>query len=204
MLPFTWAGMERGTAVALVGRYVAISVGALVLGGGIVAAGVLLAPGGPRGIWNALEATNPSGVYAAVGVTGILLFLLGVLVVALGRVLALQQFVAHTVRAALDEEVARIERDLAREVRGIRRTAEGEDVAGRLDALDREVDRLRAAVGEPHAGPETPSTPSNARSNSRTAADGEEHPADSEQAGQPAADPTNEPTGTDETTDGSR
>ena len=137
--------MERRRALGLAALYVALSWGALVLGAGLVAAGLLSASGGAVGLVDAVRGGGASGVLDALGATGVALVVAGVLVVVLGRVAALHYLVTRTVRAALDEEVARIERELAREIRGVRRTAEEEDVAGRLDALEREVERLRTA-----------------------------------------------------------
>lgn len=144
--------MDRRRALGLAARHVALSWGALVLGAVLVAAGLLSAAGGALGLVNAVRDGGAAGLLDALGTTGVVLVVVGVLVAVLGRVAALHYVVTRTVRAALDEEVARIERELAREVRGIRKSAGGEDVAGRLDALEREVERLRTAE---HRGPAT-------------------------------------------------
>lgn len=135
--------MERRRALGLAARHVALSWGALILGAVLVAAGLLSASSGAMGLVDAIRGGSASGLLDAMGATGVALLVAGVLVVVLGRVAALHYFVTRTVRAALDEEVARIERELAREIRGVRRSAEEEDLPGRLDALEREVERLR-------------------------------------------------------------
>lgn len=111
--------MRAERTLLIAGKYYLLSAVALVVGGGIAAAGVYLAPGDTFAVIGPLL-DGEVGAFLGAG-TGAYLVVLGVLVALVGRTVATVYAIGSGLEAGLDEGLEDVERDLNRELRAMRR-----------------------------------------------------------------------------------